>query len=291
MTTPTAPSSTSAPATSPGEVLNFDVHQLPETSPGGFTHAIHIVDEHSGKLDIIGSINKTTLAISRAIRYLIVDYNSDGYRIVRMHGDAEKINSSLLQALGFIGIKLQLSLPGEHAKRIERYERTLNERSLATLSALPYYLPAKYTLPLHKSVARIMNDSICTQSAPSTPNEVVGRPKPTRASLAFGRCCIVVQHEDKRQSLAHHHNLPLNHIDKVELGVSMGQDPTSKHTLFLLANGMILPRRIRFALPDTFVPFNWTRKKYRITQKIQETLNSTAQPLHIDHETPTPTLN
>jgi len=166
-----------------------------------------------------------------------------------------------------------------------------NERTTATLSALCYYLPSKYTLPLHKSIAHTMNDSICTQSAPSTPNEVVGRPKPTRAPLAFGRSCIVVQHEDKRQTLALQHNLPLNQIGKVELGVSMGLDPTSKHTLFLLANGLILPRRIRFALPDTFVPFNWTRKEYHITQKIQEAPTPATQPLHTDHETPVPTPN
>ena len=271
MTAPRTPSSTSAPATSPGAVLSFDIHQLPETSPGGFTHAIHVVDEHSGKLDIIGSISKTTLAISRAVRHLIVEYNADGHRVGHMHGDAEKVNASLLSALGLLGIKLQLSLPGEHAKRIERYERTLNERATATLSALCYYLPSKYTLPLHRSIAHTMNDSICTQSAPSTPNEIIGRPKPLRAPLAFGRCCIVTQHEDKRQYIANQHNLPLNHIAKSELGVSMGYDPTSKHTLFLLANGLILPRRIRFTLPTSFTPFNWTAKEYHISQKLQPT--------------------
>ena len=268
MTTPHTPSSTSAPTISPGAVLNFNIHQLPETSPGGFTHAIHVVDEHSGKFDVIGSISKSTLAISRAIRHLIVEYNADGHRVGHMHGDAEKINATLSSTLGLLGIKLQLSLPGEHAKRIERYERTLNERTTATLSALCYYLPVKYTLPLHKSISRTMNDSICSQSAPSTPNEIIGRPKPTRAPLAFGRSCIVTQHEDKRQTTANANSLPLNHIGKVELGVSMGHDPTTKHTLFLLANGLILPRRIRFTLPATFTPFNWTPKEYHIAQQI-----------------------
>ena len=226
------------------------------------------MDEHSCKLDVIGSTSKTTLAVSRAVRQLIVEYNADGHRVKRMHGDAEKINASLTPTIGLFGIKLQLSLPGEHAKRIERYERTLNERTTATLSALNYYLPAKYTLPLHKSIAHNMNESICTQSAPSTPNEIIGRPKLTRAPLAFGRCCIVTQHEDKRQSIANQHSLPLNHIGKVELGVSMGHDPISKHTLFLLANGLILPRRIRFTLPPTFTPFNWTAKEYHILQTV-----------------------
>ena len=48
----------------------------------------------------------------------------------------------------------------------------------------------------------------------------------------------------------------------------MGHDPISKHTLFLLANGLILPRRIRFTLPPTFTPFNWTAKEYHIIQKL-----------------------
>ena len=282
MPAPRTPSSTSTPATSPGEVLSFDIHQLPELSPGGFTHAIHVVDEHSGKVDILGSTSKTTLSVTRAVRSIIVEYNSDGHKIVRLHGDAEKINASLAHPLGFLGITLQLSLPGEHAKRIERYERTINEHSAATLSSLCYYLPAKYTLALHKSVARTMNDSICTQSAPSTPNEIVGRSKPIRAPLAFGRCCIVIQHEDKRQTLANTHDLPLNHIAKVELGVSMGIDPTSKHTLFLLANGLILPRRIRYTLPNSFVPFNWSPKEYHITQQVQTPITPSPpqQPSH-----------
>ena len=110
-----------------------------------------------------------------------------------------------------------------------------------------------------------MNDSICTQSAPSTPNEIVGRPKPTRESLEFGRSSLVIQHEDKRQAIANRHNLPMKHIPKAELGVSMGPDSSSKHTLFVLANGMIVPRRTRLILPSSFVPFNWSPKEYHIS--------------------------
>ena len=81
LTNPSAPTSQSAPANSPGAVICFDIHQLPEPSPGGFTHALHAVDEFSGKFDVIGCLNKTTLQISRALRSLIVTYNSDGHRV------------------------------------------------------------------------------------------------------------------------------------------------------------------------------------------------------------------
>ena len=264
LTKPSAPTSHSAPAESPGAIICFDIHQLPEPSPGGYTHALHAVDEFSGKLDIIGCLNKTTLQISRALRSLIGIYNSDGHRVKRFHGDSERINISLEGIINLLGAALQLSLPGEHQHRVERYERTLVERSLSTLSSLPYYLPAKYTLPLHKSVSASMNNSICTQSAPLTPNEVVGRPKPTRAPLDFGRSSLVIQHEDKRQTIANRHNIPMKHVPKAELGVSMGPDPLSKHTMFVLSNGIVVPRRIRHVLPRTFVPFNWSPKEYHI---------------------------
>lgn len=264
LTNPPAPTSHSAPAESPGAVISFDIHQLPEPSPGGFTHALHAVDEFSGKFDVIGCLNKTTLQISRAIRSLICEYNSDGHRVKCLHGDSERINSSLQGIISLLGAKLQLSLPGEHQHKVERYERTLVERSLSTLASLPYYLPAKYTLPLHKSVSASMNNSICTQSAPLTPNEVVGRAKPTRAPLEFGRSSLVIQHEDKRQAIANRHHIPMKHVDKAELGVSMGPDLLSKHTMFVLANGLIVPRRIRHPLPNSFVPFNWSRKEYHI---------------------------
>ena len=47
---PSHPSSTSAPATTIGQTLSFDPQQLPQPSPGGFTHEVIIVDEHSGYL-------------------------------------------------------------------------------------------------------------------------------------------------------------------------------------------------------------------------------------------------
>jgi hypothetical protein len=97
LTAAPARTSTSAPATSPGDMLSFDIHMLPEPAPGGLTHAVHLVDEFSGRLDIIGATSKHTLPIFRAIHHIIsTSYNSQGYRVRGMHGDAEHINASLL---------------------------------------------------------------------------------------------------------------------------------------------------------------------------------------------------
>ena len=257
-------SSMSPPATCPGDMLSFDIHMLPEPAPGGLTHAVHLVDEFSGRLDIVGATTKHTLPIFRAIHHVIsTSYNSQGYRVRGMHGDAERINASLLVPLGIIGTRLQLSRPGDHARRIERYERTINEHSLSTLSSLPYILPQKYTLALHKSVASALNDSINSRSDPLTPNEILSRPSANQ-HLAFGRCAMVTQPLDKRQSLAQTFFIPSNQVPKAELGVSMGPDALTASNLFLLANGLILPRRAESILPPSFVPFNWTPKQYHM---------------------------
>ena len=216
-------------------MLSFDIHMLPEPAPGGLTHAVHLVDEFSGRLDIVGATSKHTLPIFRAIHHIIsTSYNSQGYKVRGMHGDAEHINASLLAPLGVIGTKLQLSRPGDHARRIERYERTINEHSLSTLSSLPYILPQKYTLALHKSVAAALNDSINSRSAPLTPNEILSRPSLTK-HLTFGRCAMVTQPPDKRLTLAKIFSIPSNQVPKAELGVSMGPDALTASNLFSIS--------------------------------------------------------
>jgi hypothetical protein len=271
LTTPLHPPlSESPPASSPGAMLSFDLHLLPEPAPGGATHSIHVVDEFSGKFNVIGATSKTTASIFNSLHKLIsTGYNAFGHKVTGLHGDAEKINNSLKVPLGAMGAALQLSLPGQHARRVERYTRTLNEHSLATLSELEYILPAKYTLSLHQSVAASMGDSINSRSNPLTPNEIVSHIPPFY-SLPFGRCAMVSQPLDKRQHLASLFHIPYNQVPKAELGVSMGPDSTTKSTLFLIANGLIIPRKTDLIIPKSFIPFNWIPKEYTIRTSLPE---------------------
>ena len=155
---PSHPPSPSPPATSIGEVLSFDPQLLPEISPGQHTHEIILVDEFSGHLSIIGATSKSTPAIFKSLHHLIsTTYNSHQHRVQVLHGDAEKINTSLASPLGSIGIKLQTSPPGEHAVRVERSILTLRQLTTATLSSLYYHLPVKYTIYLHKAIAAVRN--------------------------------------------------------------------------------------------------------------------------------------
>ena len=257
--------STSPPATSIGEVLSFDPQLLPEISPGQHTHEIILVDEFSGHLSIVGSTSKSTPAIFKALHnHIATTFNSNQHRVQTLHGDCEKINISLASPLGSIGIKLQASTPGEHAARVERSILTLRQLTTATLSSLPYHLPVKYTIYLHKAIAAIRNSLINVRSAPSTPDELLRGSKPTRRIFPFGACCMVTQHIDKRASLARAHQTATNSEPKAEFGVCMGPDCITGRTLLLLANGSIVPRRPTTPFPATFTPFDWISKPYTL---------------------------
>lgn len=157
-----------------------------------------------------------------------------------------------------------MALNSRHAARVERSIQTLRQLTTATLSSLPYHLPVKYTIYVHKAIAAVRNSLINTRSAPSAPDELLRGFKPTRRIFPFGACCMVTQHIDKRTALARAHHTATNTEPKAELGVCMGPDCTTGRTLFLLANGFIVPRRPTTPFPITFTPFDWLPKLYTI---------------------------
>ena len=174
----------------------------------------------------------------KALQHVIAStFNAHRHRVHTLHGDCEKVNTSLAGPLGFLGITLQTSPPGEHAARVERSILTLRQLSIATLSALPYHLSLKYTLHLHKAIAAIRNTLINIRSSPSTPDKLLRGSKPSRRLFQFGTCCMVMQHSDNRHALAHANHTAVNTEPKAELGVCMGPDLLTGCTLFLLANG------------------------------------------------------
>ena len=170
---------------------------------------------------------------------------------------------------------------GEHAARVERSILTIRQLSISTLSSLPYHLPMKYTLYLHKAVAAARNSLINVRSSPSTPDELVRGQKPTRRVFPCGACCMVTQHMDKRTALARVHQTAPNIEAKAELGVCMGPDYLTGRTLFLLANGSIVPRRPTTPFPDYFIPFDWTPKQFIL----RATLPPTSHPADAEAST------
>jgi len=259
------PSSQSAPATTIGGNLCFDIEKLPEATPGGFTHNIRVVDEKSGYLSIAGCMSKSSAAIGEALLKIIaVDYLAFGHKVEILHGDSEQVNMSLLQHLGSKGIRLQLSLPGQHQARIERYTRTLRERCRAMLSPLPHIVPAKYTHQLQQAAAAHMNNSINSVSYPHVPNELVKFRKMRQIPVQFGSTHMITQLLPKRTSFANNNMIPINQVSKTELGVCLGQytNAGGLGELYVVANGSIVIRHSHFKMSPTYVAFNWTPKAF-----------------------------
>ena len=266
------PSSTSPPCTQPGEVISFDIQLLPDTAPGGFTHAITFADEHSGRVDVVGARSKSTaVVLAASIAYLEAVYKANGHTVSVLHGDDEAINRSLAPEFARSGITIQLSPPGEHARRVERYIQTIGNRVLAVISYLPYELPSRFALHCQKAVAAMMNDSINSRSHPLTPNEVIMKKKPARPPVPFGSCWNVSMSALKRRALANKNGSTPKHVPKVEVGVCLGPCARTTFTRFVLENGEVVSRIPVHPLPDGFVPFNWPAKKVAIRMHLPST--------------------
>ena len=256
------PSSLTAPATRVGQKLSFDLEPLP-LQHDGYTVEIKMVDEYSGHLSVLGAKSKRAQDLLLAITHQIkIDYTAYGHKVSTLHGDDEIVNASLRPLLGADphNISVVLSLPGDHAPRIERYTLTLRGRSIATLSPLPYILPTKYILLLHQAVAATLNNSINSRSSPYVPNELVTFRKLIRVHPQFGSTYMVSVSDPKRQAMANNYLTRKNLMPLAELGVCMGPCPKTQHTLFLLANGEVLSRHVSKQTHAMTIPFLWTSK-------------------------------
>jgi len=254
--------STTPPTTHPGQTISFDPQKLPCPVLGGYTHKVILVDEHTGHISQPGIRSKSNAAMFQGMHLSLQrTYNAHGHKISTLHGDAERVNTSLAPHFGSIGAKLQVSLPGHHAHRAERSTQTVQARARSVVASLPYHLPPELTLLLHQSVGETLNNSICKASSPLTPNEALSGFKPQRPPIPFGRSALVLQPTDKRTTLARTTGTPLTLIPVTELGVSMGLQAGTDRTQWLLSNGVVVPRTpIGQLLPPTFVPFNWKPK-------------------------------
>ena len=166
------------------------------------TRSPWLVDEHTGHTSQQSGLpSKTTPALFNGIFKIIQQrFNAHGHKVASLHGDAERVNTSLCPLLGSIGTELKVSLPGHHAHRAERKPQTIAIRARSVTAGLPYHLPPElFLLLLDQSVGKTLNNSICNASAPLTPNEAF---RLQRAPIPFGRSAMVTQPEDKLISIS-----------------------------------------------------------------------------------------
>ena len=83
----------------PGDTISFDRQKLPCPVLGGSTRSTQIitmVDEATGHINQPGVLPKSNAAVTNGIQKIInVTYNDNGHRVQTLHGDTERINTSL----------------------------------------------------------------------------------------------------------------------------------------------------------------------------------------------------
>ncbi len=260
---PTAHSSTSEPATLPGQRLVYDVQQLHTTAVGGATHRNTIVDEHSGFASVEPMINKTTQQTFKSLQTTAVrDYNTHGHKVGSAHGDAEQVNVSIGPHLNAIGIKSIISTPQHFARLAERMREHVNNKVRAIHARLHFHLPAKYNLLAEQAAVFNINRTLNSHSDPQnplTPEEMVKgmRSKPP---VRFGTVAMVRVPTDKSTRLAQLNNQDPKTQPRAEVAISMGHDPITGGTRFLLENELVVPRIPLVTLSNTIIPFGFKPK-------------------------------
>jgi hypothetical protein len=114
MTAPSEPTSLTPPASEIGEHLHADLLPLSSESIGGNVWILFVIDEKSGKIDLIPLVSKTAKVISQAWEHLVAMYRSYGHTIKLITTDNERNFESTKTFLGMLGIRLTSTPAGLH---------------------------------------------------------------------------------------------------------------------------------------------------------------------------------
>lgn len=187
MNNPTEPPSTTPPAEKIGEHLHIDLIKLKSTCIGGYTQLLVAVDEKSGFVSIIPTLNKSTAQLCEAESQLIKFYNQYGHTVSKITSDGENNLKSTKQFLAGYKIEYNFTPAEHHEKRVERYIQTLKKRKMAILASLDYELPDDLEAEAFIAAAHSMNSSSCKVSAPYTPYHLVTGKKVIIPVFYFGQ--------------------------------------------------------------------------------------------------------
>ena len=158
--------------------------------------ALLIIEELTNAASILRLSSKRLSDVKSGLFKAIGYYRSHGHHVHQIRTDHEVIFTACRPFLNNMLPPVQLSqaAPGVHARRVERYVRTLRERMRACASALPFSLPSVLWLHLAYSVVSMMNQVPNSQSGTRAPFELITRWKPSlKGSLKhpFGAEVIV----------------------------------------------------------------------------------------------------
>jgi len=128
----------------------FDFQLLIEPTIGGNTQAIITIDDRSGFISVLGSKSKDRYDVMESLEQLIANYNSRGHHVKAFCSDSEAICTSLATPLGLLQAHITHTTPDAHCHKVERAIQQIDQKAIAILEALPYYLPSKLILYLKR---------------------------------------------------------------------------------------------------------------------------------------------
>jgi hypothetical protein len=276
--------SLSPPSTKIGQCVFFDLQQLSSPSIGGNHQAIIAIDDRSGFISVLGSKSKDHHDIMDSMEQIISSYNARGHHITAFCSDSEAICLSLATPLGLFHAHITHTTPDAHCHKVERAIQQIDQKAIAILESLPYFLPPKLILYLKKYCADCINlTSSSTQHPASTPYVLFHRTKPqlnsnpSKSLTAFGTVCLIKHTDGQRATLASKLNMNLHHVPKASIGVKLGFDHHHPGDDIFFCPPSTTPLIRNNYEVVSVIPFDWKPK-----QVLQQTYITNINPTYED---------
>ncbi len=255
-TKPTYKPSTNEPATAIGDVVHVDIYILHEPSIGGYYYFLLCIDEFSGLMNLIPLVSKYHDDINACFYELKAYYTLHKHTLRKIQCDSESGFSACATFLRTLAIALSQVTPYQHAQRIERHVRTVNDRMRTILASLPYVLPPKLYGELLYTVINNINDLPTTGRPNITPRTLVEGTKMdlTKRILEPFGTLVMVHHAGKEQP---------KFLPKAEMGVFLGEHTYTYGALrtYVFESESVVVRS-EYTLVNTFPEkFPWPLKR------------------------------
>jgi hypothetical protein len=276
-TIPSQGVSNSPPATKVGEIVHVDILAFPSLTLAKNKYFVFALDEFSGFLTMIPLQSKDLHDLNKGLEQLINEFKTFSHIIKKIVSDSESVLISCTNFLGGKGIEMNHSPPYQHAQRVERYVRTLNERMRTILDSLPYDLPLFLYAELVLACITHLNDFPNSTHTTESPIMLFKGRKldlRQRAPLAFGQLAMF-----------HKTGQPLNKWEpRAELGIALGPSLHSHSTVrcYLFTHRKVYNRNRYTEINNIPYNFRW-KLKHQLSASHNHLIDMILSPIKQDY--------
>jgi hypothetical protein len=218
------------------------------------------------------------IEVIETVQAFYVQYN---HKISGMSSDNEAVFTSIVPALGNMGITLTLMPSGQHNQIIERSNRTLQEKVEVLKGGVPYELPKNLEKDCYYYSVYLLNRSWNSSHESSTPWEIhTGMKLDIKGTplLKFGTVAVVFQPQTLRTN---------GHGRRGEIGVFIGKTVSNPTSLmfYIPARGRTVMRGTNFKVIDA-IPEQWNWKpnpRYLDARGVKASKKDKKKTSHANH--------